>query len=185
VAHAAARTQVVALAVAAAGAGVDDDDLQRRQGVADAVEFGLHLGGRHHVAVGQMAEVELDAGLEAPFQRHLVDRDRGTCAARQTRILRGMEMPGRIQMGAVVGGQRHPFGGGGLAFGVVGRRGARQHGHELGQGVLVRLVGDLRRQRGRVGQHVVLQVDRQVDEAAGHRRGLLRSAVRARPASRG
>jgi hypothetical protein len=43
--------------------------------VADALELGLHLGGGHHVTVGQMAEVELHARLEAPFQRHLVDGD--------------------------------------------------------------------------------------------------------------
>jgi len=32
------------------------------------------------MAVGQMAEVELEARLEAPFQRHLIDGDRALAA---------------------------------------------------------------------------------------------------------
>ena len=50
----------------------DDDDFERTQGVTDALELGLHVARRRDIAIGQVAEVELHAGLEAPFQRHLV-----------------------------------------------------------------------------------------------------------------
>jgi hypothetical protein len=76
-----------------------------------------------------------------------------------------MEMPGRIQVRAVVRGQRDPLGGGGLAVGIILGPGAGQHGHEFRQGVGMLLVGDLRRQRRRVGEHVVFQIDGQIDEA--------------------
>ena len=54
-------------------------------------------GGRD-IAVGEVAEVELDAGLQAPFERHLVDGDRALAAVHG----RG-EVPGRVEMRAVVG----------------------------------------------------------------------------------
>ncbi|MGY3408270.1 hypothetical protein ACVWZV_004383 [Bradyrhizobium sp. GM5.1] len=57
-----------------AGAGVDDDDLQRRQRMPDPPQLLLDVVGARHVAVGQMPEVELHAGLKTPFQRDLVDR---------------------------------------------------------------------------------------------------------------
>ena len=71
-------------------------------------------------------------------------------------------------------------GGGGFAVGEVGRRGARQHGHELGHRVGMLLVGDLRRQRRRIAEHVVFQIDRQVDEAAWHGDGSASRAGRRR-----
>ena len=52
---------------------------------------------RDDVAVLLGAEVELDAGLEAPFQRHLVDGD-GPLAL----VHRRMEVIGRVEMRAVV-----------------------------------------------------------------------------------
>jgi hypothetical protein len=51
------------------------------------------------VAVGHVAEVELHARAEAPFQRHLVDGDRAFAA-----VHRRMVVIGRVEMGAVVGG---------------------------------------------------------------------------------
>jgi len=39
--------------------------------MADALELGLDVAGGGDITVGQMAEVELDAGLQAPFQRLL------------------------------------------------------------------------------------------------------------------
>ena len=42
--------------------------------MADALELRLDVGGGGDIAVGEMAEVELHAGLEAPVERHLVDR---------------------------------------------------------------------------------------------------------------
>src|ERR1700722_181362 len=73
VAHAATRIDVILPAVFGAGAGIDHDDLQRRKGVADPLEFGFDIPGGCDITVGKMTEVELDAGLQAPFQRYLVD----------------------------------------------------------------------------------------------------------------
>jgi hypothetical protein len=41
--------------------------------MADALELGLDIFGRCDIAVRQVPEVELHAGLEAPFERHFVD----------------------------------------------------------------------------------------------------------------
>src|SRR5262249_674098 len=86
------------VAVAGSGAGVDDDDLERLQRMADAFQLGLDLGDGDDMPIGPVAEVELDAGLEAPFQRHLVDGD-GALALVHGR----MEVIGRVEMRAVVG----------------------------------------------------------------------------------
>ena len=55
-------------------------------------------------AVGEMAEVEFYAGLEAPFERHLVDGDRALAV-----IHRGSEMPGCVEMRRAMRRQPHPF----------------------------------------------------------------------------
>src|SRR5262245_29058371 len=94
VAHAAARVDVVVVAVARAGPGVDHDDLERLELVADAFQLLLDLPRGDDVAVGLVAEVELDAGLEAPFERHLVDRD-GALAL----VHRRMEVIRRVEVG--------------------------------------------------------------------------------------
>ena len=60
-------------AIFGARAGIDHDDFERRKPVADALEFGLDIAGGGHIAVGKVTEVQLDAGVQAPFQRHLVD----------------------------------------------------------------------------------------------------------------
>lgn len=158
--------------VARAGPGVDHHNVERLQRVADAGQLSLHIGGGGHVAIGQVAKVQLHTRLKAPFQRHFINRDGGACSS-ILGILRGVEVPGGIQVGAVVRGQRHPFGCGGLAIGVVLGSGAGDHGHELGQRIGVLLVGDLGRQGRWVGEHIVLQVDGQVHKAAlgfGHTR---------------
>ena len=66
--------------------------------MADALQLVLDLLGGDDVAVRQVAEVELHAGLEAPVERHLVDGD-GALAL----VHRRMEMIGRVEMRAVVG----------------------------------------------------------------------------------
>jgi hypothetical protein len=48
-------------------------NLERRQRMADAFEFGFDILGGRNIAVGQMPKVQLDAGLQAPFQRHFID----------------------------------------------------------------------------------------------------------------
>ena len=167
VAHAAAGRDVVRAAVARAGARVDDDDLERLERVADALELGLDVGRGDHVAVGEVAEVELHAGLEAPFERHLVDRDRGLLLA-QRLVHRRMEVVRRVQVRAVVGRQLHHLHRPALAVGQVLLLQAGEERLDLREGVLVREVLDLRREGRRVAQHVVFEVDRQVDESAGH-----------------
>jgi hypothetical protein len=70
--------------------------------VADAVELALHVIGLADIAVRLGAEVELDAGGEEPLQRHLVDLQRRLAAIHRTG-----EMPWRVEMRAIVRGDRH------------------------------------------------------------------------------
>src|SRR4029434_3315871 len=95
VAHAAAGVDVVVVAIARAGARVDHDDLERLQLVTNSSEFVLDFLGGDDMAVRLVAEVELHAGLEAPFERHLVDGD-GALAL----VHRRMEVIGRVEMRA-------------------------------------------------------------------------------------
>ena len=69
-----------------------------------------------------MAEIELDAGLIAPFERHLVD-----CPGALAPVHRGMEMPGRIEMRSAVGGQFHVLDGPAFAVRQIAGREAREH----------------------------------------------------------
>src|SRR5262245_25240826 len=66
----------------------------------DTLELRLHIARRGDIAVGEMSEVELDGRLQAPLDRHLVDGDGAFTA-----IHGGGEMPRRIEMRAVVGGE--------------------------------------------------------------------------------
>ena len=70
--------------------------------MADALQLRFDVLGGGDVAVREVAEVELHAGLEAPFERHLVDGDR---RASRPSSSRRMEVIGRVQVGAVVGRQ--------------------------------------------------------------------------------
>jgi hypothetical protein len=96
--HAAARGDIVRLAVFHPGAGVDDHDLEWLQRMADAAELRFDIGGRGDIAVSEMAKVELDPGLETPVERNFVDRP-GALAL----VHRWMIVPGRVEMRAVVG----------------------------------------------------------------------------------
>jgi hypothetical protein len=120
-----------------------------------------------------MAEVQLHAGLEAPLQRHVVDGDRRLLAAQRV-VHRRVEVVGRVQVGAVVGGQVDQLHRPAFAVRKVFLLQAREERFDLLEGVLVREVLDLGRERRRVGQDVVLQEDRQVDEFAGHGKGSCR-----------
>ena len=72
---------VVVITVFRTRRGVHHDDLQWLQGVADTLQFGFHIGRCRDIAVGEMAEVEFNRWLEAPFQRHLVDPPRRFAAS--------------------------------------------------------------------------------------------------------
>ena len=151
-AHAAASRHVVGLAVARAGRCVDHHDLERLQRVADALQLRLHVGGGGDVAVREVAEVELHARLEAPLQRHLVDGD-GALAA----VHGGGEVPGRIEVRAVVGGDIDALHGPALAVRQLGRRQAGEERAHLRRALLVVDVGDLGLVAGRVRRDVALQ----------------------------
>jgi len=87
-----------------AGAGVDEDDVERLQRIADALELFVDVGGGCDIAVGKMAEVEFHPRLEAPLERHFVDRP-GALPF----VHRRMVVPGRVEMSAVVSRERHAF----------------------------------------------------------------------------
>ena len=77
--------------------------------MADTLQLGLDVAGGRNIAVRQMPEVELHPWLEAPFQRHLIDGDRRAATGNQRAVHGRMVMIGRVQMGAVMGGQADAF----------------------------------------------------------------------------
>ncbi len=89
--------------------------------MADALELRLDLGGLDHVAVRQMAEVELHARLQAPFQRNLVDGKRPFPAVHGRVVV-----PRRVNVGAVVGGDLEHLDRPTLAIRQIGRLEARE-----------------------------------------------------------
>ena len=110
-----------------------------------------------------MPEVELHAGIEAPFQRHLVDGD-GALAA----VHGGGEMPGRIEMRGVMRGQPDPFDRPAFRSGQVALLQAGKEFHHVGRGLPMILIFDLRAVAGRIGGDIVFERNRNVDELAGH-----------------
>jgi hypothetical protein len=97
-AEAAAAVDVVLVPVPFAGPGCTDDDLERRQHVADPLKLGVDLIGSDDVPIGLVAKVESHPGLHAPVERDLVDR-----ARRLTAVHRRVVMPRGVHVGAVVG----------------------------------------------------------------------------------
>jgi hypothetical protein len=65
-------------------------------------ELGFDVARRCHVAVGQVAEVELHGRLVAPLKRHLIDPPRGLAARLQSMVHGGEVVIRRIEMGAIV-----------------------------------------------------------------------------------
>ena len=110
-----------------------------------------------------MPEVEFDAGLQAPFQRHLVDGP-GTLAAVHGR----MEVPGRIEMRAVMGGELHLLDRPALPVRqILGLQSIEELQHAR-QALLVIDVLDGRMAARRIGGHIVLQGNGDVDQLARH-----------------
>ena len=72
--------------------------------MAYAGQFGLHVCGGDHIAICKMPKVQFHARLKAPFQRDFINGDRRFFMA-QGLVLGGVEVVGRIQVGAVVGAQ--------------------------------------------------------------------------------
>jgi hypothetical protein len=118
----------------------------RLQLVADALQFVLHLPRRDDMAVGLGAEVELHAGLEAPFERHLVDGD-GALAL----VHRRMEVIGRVEMRAVMGRQVDVLDRPALAVGQILFLEAGEEAGDLAGRVRVLVILDLGPERHGIG----------------------------------
>src|ERR1700722_454703 len=111
-----------------------------------------------------MTEVEFHAGLQAPFQRHLVDGPR-TLAA----IHGGMKVPGRVEMGTVMGGELDLFDGPALSVRQIFRLQSIEELQHARQSLLVIDVLDGRMVARRIGRNVVLQWHGNVDQLSRHR----------------
>ena len=129
----------------------------------EAPEFGFDVACAGHVTIGEMTEVELDAGLKAPFERDLVDGDRALAA-----IHRGGEMPRRVEMRGVVGREPNPLDRPALRVGQFVLAQAREELDDFRGTLPVRAIVDLRRIAGRIGCHVILERDRDVNERPRH-----------------
>jgi len=121
------------------------------------------------VAVRQSAEVELDSGLEAPVERHLVDAHRGPAAGDERVIHGGEVVVGRVEVRAVVGADGAALDGGVLAAGQLVDAHAHEAGHGRGGHVVVEIV-DLREHFRRVAGDAGLEGDRDVHDAPRHGR---------------
>ena len=95
IAHATTLAHKVVLSVSGTGGGIHDNDFKRRQGVPNPFKLGLHIFGGHYVTVRVMAKIELHAGLKAPFQRNLVNRD-GSLPATRLLVHGGVKMIGSV-----------------------------------------------------------------------------------------
>ncbi|MNH18480.1 hypothetical protein D3C79_781830 [compost metagenome] len=128
--------------------------------MADASQFGLHLRRRHHVAVRQVAKIQLHTRLQAPLQRQLIDAERPLAAIGGGRI-----MPGRIHVRTAVGGDLQPFSCPRLIARQVFLAQAREHRGHFRPALLVVHVVDLWQQRRWVSVRVVVQGYRKVQQA--------------------
>jgi hypothetical protein len=135
---------------------------------ADACQLGLDVGCGDDGAIGEVTEVELHRRLKAPLERHVVDRDRRLLVAERF-VHRRVKVVRRVEVGAVVGGQPHELHRPALAVGQVFALQAGKKTRDLLDRIAMGEVLDPRRERRWVAQHVVLEKDRQVDEAARHR----------------
>src|SRR4029450_1507558 len=161
--HAAAFGNIVGLAVGGAGARVYQHDLERRERMADALEFGLDVLCRCDIAIREVPEVEFHRGLEAPFERHLIDSD----GPLPTIHGRG-EMPRRIEMRRAVGRQSDPFDSPTFAVRQIFLFQPRKEFQNIGCRRLMIEIVDLRPITGRIGRDVVFKWNRNVDSLACH-----------------
>ena len=165
--HAAAPPDEIVVTIAGAGRGVDEHDVERLKGMADTLELSLDVGRRTDVTVGLVAEVELHAASETPFERHFVDRP-GALAAVHRRVI----VPRRVKMRAGMGGDLAPLARAALAFELLVDRHA---GHllEFLRPLVVTHIFDLGQKRRWIGSDTGFQRDGKVNETTGHGKGLL------------
>ena len=131
--------------------------------MADAGKLGLDILCRHHVTIGEMAEIELDAGLEAPLQRDLVDRDRPLAPIHG----RG-EVIGRVEMGTVMRDQLDLFDRPGLAIGQIALSQPGKEAEQARDRLIMVDIGDLGAKAFGVGNHIVFKENREVDDLSRH-----------------
>ena len=151
------------MTIALSRSGVHHNDIKRLKIMVDPRQFSVNLGGRYDMPVRQMPEIELDARAIAPFQRHLVDGDRPLAF-----VHGGMVVIGRIDMGAVMGGDVQPLDRPALAARQILLFQARKEHHDLFGGLLVIHVLDLGQHDRRVRGDACFQRDGEVNVAAGH-----------------
>ena len=72
--------------------------------MVDTGEFGIDIGGGDDIAIGEMAKVQLDSRLKAPFERNFVDRDRAVSPVHRRSIV-----VGRIKVSAMMGRKPNSF----------------------------------------------------------------------------
>ena len=150
------------MAIPLARAGVDQHDIAGLKAVVDARKGGLHLGRGDDMAIGHVAEIQLYPRANAPVQRDLVDGD-GALAA----VHRGVIVPGRIQMRAVVRGHLQPFRGRPGAITLL-FGGDAEHRLHLGRACGMVKIVDCGHQRRWVCRHIVFDRDREINDPAGH-----------------
>ncbi|MNM86395.1 hypothetical protein D3C81_985460 [compost metagenome] len=142
------------------GTGIDQHDIQRLQLMANSRQLGFDLVGGHHMTVRHVPKVQLHPRLQAPIQRQLID-----AKGRLTAIGGRGVMPGCIHVRAAVGGDVQSFGGPGFVARHLFELQAGEHRCHFRPALLVIHVIDLRQQRWRIGVGVVVEGDREVDEA--------------------
>jgi hypothetical protein len=108
-------------------------------------------------------EIELYAGLQAPFEGNLVDGDRALAA-----VHGGGEMPGRIEVGGAVGGELDPLDRPTFAVWQVVLGKAGKELDHVGRRLPMCEIVDLGPMAGRIGGDVVLQRHRDVDQLTRH-----------------
>jgi hypothetical protein len=121
------------------------------------------LGCAHHVPVRQRAEIELDARPVAPVEWNFVDGGGGLA------VIHGRgKVPGRVEMGAVVGRQVDPPDRPALALRQVLAREPRKVSLQQRDHVPMGVISNGRSASRRVRLHVIFEWNREIDDARAH-----------------
>ena len=131
----------------------------------DPGQFCLYICGSHHIAVGEVPEVQLDPWLEAPLQRNFINRYRPFFTTGLL-IHGGMKVIRRIKVRAVMRTQLDKFNCPALPIGQFATFQARKKRRHLLRPDIVGDVVNVGLHCGRVADHLILKVDRQVNKAS-------------------
>jgi hypothetical protein len=135
--------------------------------VADAFQFGFDVTGRRDITVCHMAEIQFHAGLEAPFQRHLIDAPGRFPAGFQRVVHAGEKVIRRVQMRAVMGADLDLFHRGVFAVRQLIDPDTHIFGHG-GRGLMMIQILDLGQHVRRIASDAGLQRDGDIDQTAWH-----------------